>query len=103
MLSLYKYFEKIIPAIIKHRLAPKGSATTPFKPSSTNVAEIPKTASAPNQVAKTEAITIGRGKLLLAIAKSLLVLTFLETNKPIATDKKIYKVTNIINIGNLIS
>ena len=47
--------------MIRHMLAPNGSVTTLFRPSVTNVAEIPNTVSAPNQVANTVAVTIGNG------------------------------------------
>src|ERR1044071_6621561 len=53
--SRYRRPAKNNPARIKHRLDPKGSATTPRKPSLTNVAEMPSTVSAPNHVAKTAA------------------------------------------------
>ena len=66
--NLYNLEEKKMPAIIKQRLDPKGSATTPFKPSFTKVEDTPKIASAPNQVAKTVAVTIGRGRCLPATA-----------------------------------
>lgn len=60
--NLYNLEEKNKPAIIKQRLDPKGSATTPFNPSFTKVEETPKIASAPNHVAKTVAVTTGRGR-----------------------------------------
>ena len=66
--NLYNLEEKKIPAIIKQRLDPKGSATTPFKPSLTKVDDTPKIASAPNQVAKTVAVTTGSGRVLPATA-----------------------------------
>ena len=65
---------------------PKGSATIPPKPSLTKVAGIPKTASAPNQVAKTVAVTIGIGKLCPAAAKSVAFFTLSAVNKPIPTE-----------------
>ena len=78
-LRWYKYFENRKPAIIRHKLAPNGSATNPCNPSLTNVEEMPKIASAPNHVAKTVAITTGKGKCLPAIAKSRVFLTFVDT------------------------
>ena len=41
---------------------PKGSATTPPSPSLRKVAGMPSTASAPNQVANTVAVTIEKGR-----------------------------------------
>ena len=102
MLSLYKYFEKSIPAITRHKLAPKGSATTPVNHSSTKVDETPKIASAPNQVAKTVAITTGKGRCLPAIAKSRVFLTLVATNSPIPTEKRMYRITNQKSIINFL-
>jgi hypothetical protein len=61
----------MMPAMIRHIEEPKGSATTPPRPSLTKVAETPKTASAPNQVANTVAVTTGSGRRRPATAKSL--------------------------------
>ena len=61
--------------MIRHIDEPKGSATTPERPSLTKVAETPKTASAPNQVAKTVAVTTGSGRWRPATAKSLVLWT----------------------------
>ena len=65
---------------------PKGSETIPPKPSFKKVAGTPKTASAPNQVAKTVAVTIGKGKLWPAAAKSAVFFTRRAAHNPIPTD-----------------
>ena len=64
------------------------SATTPRSPSLANVAEMPMTASAPNQVAKTVAMTIGTGRLRPAIAKSLVLWTRVAARRPMLTEIK---------------
>ena len=50
--------------------APKGSSTMAFRPPCTNLAGMPITVSAPNQVAKVVVITITSGRLRPAMAKS---------------------------------
>ena len=63
----YRGRAKIKPKITKQMDAPKGSEINPRKPPSKNVAEIPRTVSAPNQVANTMASTMGKGKLRPAV------------------------------------
>lgn len=71
-----------MPPMIRHSEAPKGSATTPRRPSVTKVEETPKIASAPNQVAKTVAVTTGSGRWRPATAKSLVVWTRVAASRP---------------------
>ena len=73
---------------MRQREAPKGSATTPPRPSLTKVAETPSTASAPNQVAKTVAVTTGRGRLRPATAKSLALWTRVAANRPMPMETR---------------
>jgi hypothetical protein len=70
----------------RHSEEPKGSATTPERPFLTNCAETPNTASAPNQVANTVAVTIGSGSDRPATAKSLVLWTRVAAHRPIPTD-----------------
>jgi hypothetical protein len=72
--------------MIRHIEEPKGSATTPPRPSLTKVAETPNTASAPNQVANTVAVTTGSGRLRPATAKSRALWTRVAANSPMPTD-----------------
>ena len=64
--------------MIRQAAAPNGSEASPMSPSSKNVAEIPRTVSAPNHVAKTIAKTIRNGRFLPALIKSSAVFVFLE-------------------------
>jgi hypothetical protein len=75
-----------MPAMIRHIDAPNGSATTPPRPSVTNCADTPNTASAPNQVANTVAVTTGSGRLRPATAKSLALWTRVAAYRPMPTD-----------------
>jgi hypothetical protein len=52
----------------------------------TKVAETPKIASAPNQVAKTVAVTTGSGRLRPATAKSLALWTRVAAKRPMAIE-----------------
>ena len=65
---------------------PKGSATTPAKPSCKNVAGAPRTASAPNHVANTVAVTTYIGNACPAAAKSVAFFTLRDAINPIATE-----------------
>ena len=71
--------------------APNGSEASPMSPSSKKVAEIPRTVSAPNHVAKTIAKTIRNGRFLPALIKSSAVFVFLEKYSPSRTENRIYK------------
>ena len=83
---LYRCLAKNKPTKIKQSADPNGSETTPPKPSLINSAGIPKTASEPNQVAKTIAVTIGRGRLWPAAAKSAVFLTRIAAHRPMPTE-----------------
>lgn len=74
------------PTKIKQSDEPKGSATIPPKPSFKKVAGIPNTVSDPNQVANTVAVTIGKGRLWPAAAKSAVFFTRNAAHKPMPTD-----------------
>ena len=76
--------------MIRQAAAPNGSEASPMSPSSKNVAEMPRTVSAPNHVAKTMAKTIKNGRFLPALIKSSAVFVFLEKYSPIKTDNRIY-------------
>jgi hypothetical protein len=54
-------------------------------------------------VAKTVAITTGKGRCLPAIAKSRVFLTLVATNSPIPTEKKMYRITNQKSIINFLN
>ncbi len=58
------------PTSTRQATAAKGSATRPRSPSFRNVAGMPSTVSAPNQVANTVAVTTGAPKRRPATAKS---------------------------------
>ena len=61
---------------------PNGSETMPPIPSFKKVAGIPKTASEPNHVAKTVAVTMYIGRLWPAAAKSAVFLTRKAAHRP---------------------
>src|SRR5688572_17530302 len=82
----------------RHMDEPKGSATTPRTPSFTNWADTPNTASAPNQVAKTVAVTTGSGRLRPATAKSFVSRTRVAAHRPMPTDSARYSATNQVNM-----
>ena len=81
---LYSLAAKNRPTKIKHMPAPNGSSTTVFKPPLTNLAGMPSTVSAPNQVAKVVVTIITSGRWRPAMAKSAVVLTRLAAHRPMA-------------------
>lgn len=74
----YNLRAKKIPTSIRQPKEPNGSSTMPAKPSSMKVAGMPNTASEPNQVANTMAITSGNDILRPPAAKSLELCTRVE-------------------------
>ena len=64
---------------------PKGSSMTPAMPLSMKRPGRPRMVSEPNQVAKVAVMTIGRGRLRPARAKSLVLLTRVAAQTPIPT------------------
>jgi len=62
--------------------APKGSSTMALSPPWTNLAGMPITVSAPNQVAKVVVMTITSGRLRPATAKSAVFLMRVPAHTP---------------------
>ena len=89
----YKRAAKNRPTNTRHIDAPNGSSTTLFNPPCANLALMPSTVSAPNQVANVVVIIITSGKLLPASAKSVAVFTRVPAYRPMASVPSRYSTT----------
>ena len=85
-LRRYSGIAKNRPTSTRHNDEPKGSATTPCRPSFRKVAGMPSTVSEPNQVAKTVAVTTTIGIERPATAKSAVFFTHIAATRPISTE-----------------
>ena len=78
--------------------APNGSSTIALRPPWTNLAGMPITVSAPNQVAKVVVTTMTSGRLRPAIAKSVVFLMRVPAQTPMARVPSRYRTTNEISV-----
>ena len=78
----YRRVAKNSPTNTRHIDEPNGSSTTLLRPPATNLALMPSTVSAPNQVAKVVVMIIASGRLRPAMAKSAEVLTRVAAHRP---------------------
>src|ERR671938_628175 len=95
---LYSFVAKNRPTRMRQVPAPNGSSMIAFKPPCTNLAGMPITVSAPNQVAKVVVTTMISGRLRPAIAKSLVFLMRVPAQTPRPSVPSRYSTTKVIRV-----
>jgi hypothetical protein len=89
---------KSVIASARKRPAPNGSSTSAFRPPCTNLAGMPITVSAPNQVANVVVTTMIKGRLRPAIAKPRVFLMRVPAQTPSPSVPSKYSTTQATSV-----